>query len=215
MATAVTEIVVSTHWSWRWHSLCRIVWREAPRSLHGENEHWRRDSLAIGHAENAIQAAAGGSRCLFHHASGETLHRHFRHLQNEFRWSLRAHRTMTETALSEREKTARRWRRQFVMAAIEMDISSGSSGLEAASCRRRGYLFVFFFFFDLVTSAVVRARNLNRCGFSSQTLISSIRVCTTVKMARRTFHFSTQLLFAMLTRRSLLIRLGSQERMMM
>ena len=40
---------------------------------------------------------------------------------------------MTETAFLTREDSA----------AVEMDMSSDSFGLEAAGCRRRGYLFVF------------------------------------------------------------------------
>ena len=84
----VTEIVVFTRWSWRWHSDRGTECGEAFGVMHrdlcmAKMNIGGHDSLAIGQAEKAITASARGSRCLFHHASGEAMHRHFRHLQNE------------------------------------------------------------------------------------------------------------------------------------
>ena len=74
---------------------------------------------------------------------------------------------------SSTRSTAERWRAPFVRAAMEMDMFS-SFGFEAASCKRRGYLFLCLF---PVTATEIRARNLNTCGFSSRTPIVSIGVC--------------------------------------
>ena len=124
--------------------------------MHGERERWRgKTRWRMDKADKLIQDTARGTRRLFRHAGGETMHRHIRHLQNECRWSLMTHWANTCRSSSLQREAQRE---------DDEDLSSRPP--------RRWTCFRAVLDPELHPASVV-----NRCGFSSHTPIVSIRVC--------------------------------------